>query len=233
MIDGAELADGDAMTKKTTPGPERITVLFVRHGQAYTDPERYDADEQRPLTAVGRNSVAAIAGQVALFAPQRLVCSRSLRAYQTALLLAQTVGLEAEPVAGLQERVFHSLPGLKRAQIAQRFGSAVVRAVDQCSDILELPGEETLPQARQRVCAALGQLLTRAQDRLAIVSHGGPHSWLLTAGLGLPLEQARIFRLDEACFSLLDYQRAGDGFRLQRVLALNTRQLPADLRQQG
>jgi len=218
------------MTENTASGSERITALFVRHGQAYTDPERYDADEQRPLTAAGRASVARIAEQVALFAPQRLVCSVSLRAYQTALLLAETSGRQAEPVAGLQERVFRSLLGLTRARIAQRFGPAVVYAVDQCSDTLELPGEETLQQARQRVCATLVQLLAGAEDRLAIVSHGGPHSWLLTSGLGLSLLQARIFRLDEACFSLLEYERVSSGFQLQRILALNTRQLPAGLR---
>jgi broad specificity phosphatase PhoE len=132
-------------------------------------------------------------------------------------------------VTGLHERVFYSLVGLTRTQIAQRFGSAIVHAVEHCSDTIELPGEETLGQAGQRVRSTFVQLLTGAQQRLAIVSHGGPHGWLLAAELGLCQTQARTFRLDEACFSLLTFERLSCGFQLQQILALNTRQLPADL----
>lgn len=217
------------MIANAVPAAQRVTVLFVRHGQAVRDRERYEADDQRPLTARGRQTVTEISAQVALFAPQRLLCSHSLRALQTASLLAPPTGLVPEQVAGLQERVFSSLTGLTREQIAQRFGAAIAAALEHCSDAIELPGEETLQQARRRVCSAFCSLLDGTRERLAVVSHGGPHGWLLAAELGLSERQARVFRLDEASFSLLEFGRLGSGFRLRRLLALNTRQLPAGL----
>lgn len=212
---------------------ERRTVLFVRHGQAYSDPERYDADEHRPLTPAGRQAVAEIAAQIAPFAPQRLFCSYSLRVYQTAYSLGERLGLVPEQVAGLHERTFQSLVGLTRIQIAQRFGPAIADAVEHGSDTIELPGEETLLQARQRVHSAFFQVLRGAQERLAIVSHGGPHGWLLAAELGVGETRSRLFRLDEASFSLLEFARVGSSFHLQQVLALNTRVLPPGLAHRG
>jgi broad specificity phosphatase PhoE len=208
---------------------ECTRVLFMRHGQAHSDPTIYDADDNRSLTASGWKAVADISTQIALFSPQRLFCSNSLRAYQTAHIIAEKVGLVPEQATGLNERVFHCLEGLTREQIANRFGINIVNAVEHCSDKIELPGEETLMQARQRICSTLFHILNGAHKRLAIVSHGGPHSWLLAAELGLNVMKSRVFRLDEASFSVLEFTRTSSDFQLNQILALNTRLLPMNL----
>ncbi|HEY1352172.1 MAG TPA: histidine phosphatase family protein [Ktedonobacteraceae bacterium] len=212
---------------------EHRTVLFVRHGQAQSDPERYEADERRPLTPAGRQAVAEISAQVALFAPRRLFCSPALRTYQSAYLLAEKTGLVPEQLAGLNERLFRSLLGLTREQIAQRCGPATMEALEQGSETIELPGEETLAQASQRVHSTLLHVLRGTQGRLALVSHGGPHGWLLATELGMSETRSRLFRLDEACFSLLEFVRVGSGFQLQQILALNTQVLPPGLHPRG
>lgn len=132
-------------------------------------------------------------------------------------------------LAGLEERTFHALVGLTREQIANRYGTGTLFALEHRSEGLELAGEETLAQAAERVHATVAHILTHPHQRLAIVSHGGPHGWLLASALGLDVRESRLFRLDEASFSIFAFQPEEKGFRLTRIVTLNARMLPAGL----
>ncbi len=215
----------DGGMKKMQP----IVVLFVRHGQAVSDPVVYDTDEDRPLTSAGEVAAARIASQIVLFAPQALFCSNSLRAHQTATFISKETGLVPEEVEGLRERAFRSLVGLTQEQIARQFGPHVLHAVLHGSEKVELPGEETLVQAKTRVRSAILHILSRPYHRVVLVSHGGPHGWLLEEELGLQERHTRIFRLDEASFSAFEFRREDGHVKLDRILTLNTQHLPKRL----
>jgi phosphohistidine phosphatase len=83
------------------PGAEPLRVYFVQHGDAV--PERLDPE--RPLSAVGRREVHAVARLLADTGvrPAHVVHSGKLRAQQTAELLATAVapGRVPEAIAGL------------------------------------------------------------------------------------------------------------------------------------
>jgi phosphohistidine phosphatase len=76
-----------------------MRLYLVQHGDAVPEQD----DPQRPLSAMGRRQVDAIARWLASAGvrPERTIHSGKLRAQQTAELLATALGGGVETVAGL------------------------------------------------------------------------------------------------------------------------------------
>ncbi len=215
------------MPSTDVPGTDEVTVLFLRHGKARTSSERYEPDANCPLTPDGQAAAARAAAQIAAFGPDTLYTSPSLRARQTAEHVERATGLTAQPAPGLAERYFHSLVGLTRQQIVAAHGDRALHLLETGTESLELPGDESFDQARHRVITAFGSLLRRGGRRIAMVSHGGPHAWLLGHLQGVAPERQRLFRLTEAHFSLLTLVNPAEHLELRSIDALNSFSLPS------
>ncbi|GGL42400.1 hypothetical protein GCM10014719_49630 [Planomonospora parontospora subsp. antibiotica] len=204
--------------------------MFVRHGEAASTTDVWDADDQRPLTPAGDAAARRAAEEMAAFAPDRLYCSPSLRARMTAERISAQVGLSPGLEPGLVERTFRTLEGRSLTEIAARHGSAVMELIDRRNtDTLELDGDEPFTDAVRRAAGTVERLMAGPHRRVVAVSHGGPHCWMLSAFCGVPPED-RLFTLAEAHFTVLGFRTVGNRVRLSRIIAINTATIPLSVR---
>ncbi|MGH3941047.1 MAG: histidine phosphatase family protein [Pseudonocardiaceae bacterium] len=168
-----------------TRRPRRL-VLFLRHGAADVRPDRYPDHAVIGLSDEGRAQVLAAREALARLAPTAVVSSPLPRALATAHLLDEVLGLGVEVDPRLAERTFPAFHERPYTDIAAEWGQDTARALLTDSDLLCPEGAETIDAASSRVMSALRDWTERAEDRLLVVSHGGPHGWLLAGCLGLP-----------------------------------------------
>jgi broad specificity phosphatase PhoE len=88
-------------------------LILVRHGESEGNRDRTFTQDQRvPLTACGREQARAAGLQIAKrYRPTRIVASPYLRAWQTAEVIAEVLGLEVQAVPGLHEQDFGVFAG--------------------------------------------------------------------------------------------------------------------------
>ncbi|MGI9001653.1 MAG: histidine phosphatase family protein [Pseudonocardia sp.] len=184
-----ETADNIVQLLDNEPPPAhrpRGLLLFLRHGAAQVPPDRYPNHAVTGLSDAGRAQVLAAREAVARLAPTAVVSSPLPRALETAHLLDEVLGLGVEVDPRVAERTFPSFYERSYVDIAAEWGEGTARALLTDSDLLCPEGAETLDAASRRVLSALRDWTERAEDRLLVVSHGGPHGWLLAGCLGLP-----------------------------------------------
>lgn len=188
-----ETADNVLQLLDNQPPPVRQPsglVLFLRHGAADVKPDRYPNHSVIGLSDEGRAQVLAAREALARLEPTAVVSSPLPRALETAHLLNEVLGLDVEVDPRLAERTFPSLHERPYTDIAAEWGEDTTRALLTDSDLLCPEGAETIDAASSRVIAALQDWTGRAEERLLVVSHGGPHGWLLAGCLGLPSPRA-------------------------------------------
>lgn len=151
-----------------------MTIFLIRHGETDLNVARVLQPPDAPLSLRGRAQAMALAARLANMAdtatalrPAGVLTSDQPRAAQTAQALADACGLVPLPSALLRERHFGDWRG---------------RAYDELpADVLRSeaapPGGESGPAFRERVDAALAQLLQRHAELggagpLVVVSHG-------------------------------------------------------------
>ena len=161
-------------------------ILFLRHGAADVAASHYPDHAKLGLSPQGRTQVLAIRDAITRLAPTAVISSPLPRALQTAHLLDERLGLGVTTDPRLVERTFPRYYGRRYSEIAQEVGPDEAQRLLTDSDGITIDGTESLEEARDRVLAASRDWRERTEDRLLVVSHGGPHGWLLCDLLGLP-----------------------------------------------
>lgn len=203
-----------------------VILAVLRHAEAVQSATGYLHDEERVLTPAGRRQAVALRPAIARFRPDRVWYSDQRRAAETWALACPAAPLPATPDPGLGERRMRSLEGLSLTQIADRLGPERTRLAQAQRGLADVPGEESVRQASERVVASVARIVAAATEtgaeRLLIVSHGGPSSWLLCHLLRLSVEQCVLFRHAPARFHVVRLDKAAPGgLRLLRVGVLN------------
>jgi broad specificity phosphatase PhoE len=159
-------------------------VLFLRHGAAALEPDRYPDHMVMGLSPQGREQILGIRSPVRRLKPEAIVCSPMPRARESAEILAHDLGIGLEVDERLRERTFPELYGQSTDAIAERIGLDAARQLGTNSDDVDLPGAESLDAASARVQDAIVDLSARPERRVLVVAHGGPHGWLCAAAVG-------------------------------------------------
>lgn len=200
-------------------------ILFLRHGQAPNHEHVFLSDDEKALSSLGEYQAISIAPTITLFKPDAIFCSPYLRTVTTSKLACKTLSQQINLRPGLIERSFPMLYGKTREEIASLTSPEIADQLGRCSDLVELPGCETLFEAQQRVVQEIRAILDQGSKRILVVSHGGPHSWLCCHYLGLDLSYARCFSLNEAHVSLFQFDRFGT---FKRIVCINALALPPE-----
>lgn len=203
----------DALTGACFNAAGTKLCLFMRHG-AYHRTDRYLTPDEGSLSQEGIAQVKQVVDIVRRFRPERLVASNFRRCLDTAALLSPALNLPITVDSRLGERHFASLEGLSLDDIRARFSSAFVTTLCEAAECLSLPGEESAEAAEARVGESVAEHLDAVRSRLMVVSHGGPHSWLVCRYLGLSSSTIRSIMLKEAHMSLFEFSRGGKFLRL-------------------
>jgi broad specificity phosphatase PhoE len=169
-----------------------MDLYLVRHGQSEGNAaRRLQGWSDSGLSAVGQAQAVATGRHLAQqFAaagimPAALYSSDTPRAWETARLIGQALGLAPLPEPGLREQHF----GVIEDTLAEQWQAAYPDLLPRWRDRTDLdfgwPGGETRRQVRDRVTAAIAAILARHAPGgpIIAVSHGGPIRAYLTAAV--------------------------------------------------
>jgi 2,3-bisphosphoglycerate-dependent phosphoglycerate mutase len=134
------------------------TILLARHGETDWNREgRFQGHADPPLNEAGRKQAERLAEALEDERPDAVYASDLRRAFETAEIVAERLGLPVGREKGLREIDVGSWQGLTREQIDRRDWDG-----------------ETYEQHRERVVGALRQIGAKhPRGRVVVVAHGG------------------------------------------------------------
>ena len=157
-------------------------IYLVRHGETnWNRARRIQGSTDIPLNDTGRGQAAETGRLLARRSWDAVYASPLLRAYETASIIADELGLPTPtPVPELVERNYGAAEGLTGAEIEKRYPGAV-------------PGRETREEVAARVVPAILALAeAHPGESIVVVSHGGVIRTILNTIAPLaPAEQIR------------------------------------------
>ncbi len=192
------------------------TTLLLRHGQTVLSVEkRFSGVGDQELTEVGLAQAAAAAQRLATSGATAVISSPVRRAHQTAMLVAQALGLEVAVEPGLRETDFGDWEGYTFAEVREKWP----REMDAwlADTAVPPPFGESFDATATRVRQARDRVLASyAGQRVVLVSHVTPIKTLLRFALDAPPSALYRMHLDLACLS--EVQWFADGPAVVRSL---------------
>lgn len=192
----------------TRANPANPLVVLMRHGAADIDPDRYPDHDVMGLSAHGRQQVHGSGPALSACGIDRIVSSPLPRARETAEIIASRLCLPITFDDRLRERTLPAFHGRSYADIAAEYGTQVAESLRFNSDDVNVGGCERLDQAADRALAALADLVEGEHGRVLAITHGGPHAWIVSRGLGIPLSNSRRITIGNARLSCLNRRGA-------------------------
>ena len=152
------------------------TLLLVRHGQTDSNiRELLHGQADVPLTALGIAQAGLIAARLTReIGIAALYASPLDRAHHTARLIGAAIGHEPILHHGLMEISFGEAEGLTVPEAWERYPYLRPKAEGEYNFDLQWPGGESRREFRERVRAALLELLGRHRgEKIVVAAHGG------------------------------------------------------------
>jgi 2,3-bisphosphoglycerate-dependent phosphoglycerate mutase len=149
-------------------------LLLIRHGEtAWNAEHRIQGHLDIPLSPAGVRQSALLAERLASEQVDAVYSSQLLRAWLTAVPVAERLGLEVVAEPRLRERAFGIFEGLTLEEIAARHPEAFRRWRSREPD-WQLQGGETGQQLIDRVLSVLHEIALRHPGQTVVaVTHGG------------------------------------------------------------
>lgn len=195
---------------------ERL-LYIVRHGTTdWNQSGRIQGHIDIPLNGAGR-AQARLAGQrLASLGATGIYSSDLLRAYETASIIGQTIGLCVLTQSGLREINFGVWQGLSSPEIRERDPDTYAARRANPYDVAP-EGAETWRQFYDRAAWTVDEILaTTEAERLIVVAHSGVCTVLGLRALGLDCTGKRTFDSHNCSIHTIAVQGT-----IWRALALN------------
>jgi 2,3-bisphosphoglycerate-dependent phosphoglycerate mutase len=180
-------------------------ILLVRHGETdWNATGRLQGHMDTPLNAAGRQQARQAAQRLAR-EPIRAVYSSDLaRAYETATIIGEPLGLTVVASPRLRERRYGAWEGLTAAEIQARYPEQFVIWRARSLDFVPPQGESR----SQLLTRALDELQTIARrhvrEMVVVVTHGGLCYILIDHIVGSVNGDRREFTFGNASIHTLD-----------------------------
>jgi broad specificity phosphatase PhoE len=189
-------------------------LVLVRHGVTDWNLEgRFQGHRDPGLSAAGRQQAALLAARLAGdddLRPDRIVSSSLGRAMQTAVPVADTLGLAVRADARLIEIGQGEWEGRTHAELEAEDADRYL-AWRTGTGIRQPPGGEPIESATARVRALVADLALQENETVCLVSHGG--TLRIVAHLLLELKDANNLEVDNASVGVVGRL---DAWRLER-----------------
>jgi probable phosphoglycerate mutase len=166
-------------------------ILLARHGETdWNSERRWQGHADRPLNDVGREQARELAKMLAGRGIDAVYSSDLARAHQTALIVAEQLGLPVEVDAGLREVDVGDWAGRLLTEIEDADPAAFERWQQGRK---AWHGGESYEEMGERVVAAVLRLAARHPDQtVLIVSHGGSIRACRATAAGLDYAASRV-----------------------------------------
>lgn len=180
-----------------------LHLILVRHGETGWNLERrYQGQTDVPLSDVGRRQAALVAPRLAGRAIDAAYASDLQRAWDTASIIGQALGITATPEPRLREIKFGAIEGLTFDEAEALYPAMLIHWLEGGDGAP--PGGETYQAFSARVQALLDGLKQVHRDQtVLLVAHGGPIRQMIRLALGLPPAGQWYFKVENASISEL------------------------------
>ncbi|MFJ2227346.1 bifunctional RNase H/acid phosphatase [Streptomyces halstedii] len=190
------------------------TFVLLRHGETVLTPEKRFSGSgggDPELSAIGRDQAARAADAFAARGTvQEIVSSPLRRCRETAVAVADRLGLEVRIEEGLRETDFGAWEGLTFAEVRERFGSDL-SAWLASPEAAPTGGGESFTEVAERVAATRDRLIAAYAGRtVLLVTHVTPIKTLVRLALGAPPESLFRMELSPASLSVVAYYADGN-----------------------
>jgi broad specificity phosphatase PhoE len=171
-----------------------VRLILVRHGQSQGNIEARIQGHDDPLTELGRAQARAAGAALARRGDVTHLYASSLdRAFETATIIGEAIGLVPVRVPGLAEINAGTAAGLLWAEWAAQNPEAAARIMGQERLLTDRWTDgESGQEFADRVFAAYDEIVNRhlgTEDVVVAVSHGGPLAWISARVHGDPIDQ--------------------------------------------
>jgi probable phosphoglycerate mutase len=166
-------------------------ILLARHGETdWNNERRWQGHEDRPLNDVGREQARELADTLADRAIDVVYSSDLARAHETALIVADRLGLPVEVDAGLREVDVGDWSGRVHSEIEGVDPEGYRRWQEGGKG---WSGGESYEEMGERVVAAVLRLAARHPGQtLLLVTHGGSIRACRATAAGLDYAASRV-----------------------------------------
>jgi broad specificity phosphatase PhoE len=180
-------------------------LFLIRHGESTWNREhRIQGQLDPPLSPDGRHQAKLLADRLAGKTFAGVYASDLQRAFQTAEVIGDLLGIEASAMTSLREIYLGEWEGLRIQEIAQRFPAAWAAWVEE-PDWDVVPGGEGAVPFDARVSAALDDIFRRhEQGDVLVVTHGGVIQIALHRVTGRASRGLFPFKIQNASVSWLE-----------------------------
>ena len=176
-----------------------MQLLLVRHGESAGNLTRILQGRDDPLTERGRRQAREIAAYLAARSDVcALYTSPLARAYETAAIIGEAVGLRPVPREALAEISVGEAEGLTLEEWTAHFPEEAERFRAEGVDYA-FPGGETGLQLGARTAAEIDEIISAHRlepGAVVVVSHGGALAWVISHLLREPRDAWPRHQLD-------------------------------------
>jgi broad specificity phosphatase PhoE len=181
-------------------------LFLIRHGETDWNIERrIQGHTDTPLNARGFEQAEKLA--VRLAAEEKmdaLYASPLARARTTAQVIGRKIGIAAIYDDRLKEKHLGEMEGMSFTEI-EAAQPEVARMWRDSQEQFLLPGEEQPANLQERVRGFLDEMMPRHNgSRVAVISHGGTITMLLSTLMELDINRRSPFWFDNASISYVD-----------------------------
>jgi len=194
-----------------------LEVDLVRHGESlYNRLGKVQGHTNSPLTDLGREQARRVAEALKGRGVEVIYTSDLARALETARIIGEVVGLEPVVLEGFREIALGQWEGRPIEEIRKEDWENLELWYSRPMEA-KIPGAESLKAFKGRVLATFQRVMgEHPQGRIALVSHGGVLSVIISHVLGLDLNNLWHFRLNNASLSRVVY-----GYLVPKLVLLN------------
>jgi probable phosphoglycerate mutase len=186
--------------------PKTTRIILVRHGETdWNATGRIQGQSDTPLNALGKIQAERVAHRLARETVQTLYSSDLARAFETATIIGERLGLTVAKSPRLRERQYGAWEGLTSAEIQARYPTQFDEWRARSTDFAP-PQGETRSQLLTRALTAL-QTIARQHvgELVVVVTHGGFCYVLINHILGSVDGDRREFTFGNASLHTLEF----------------------------
>ncbi|KAF1084494.1 Phosphoserine phosphatase 1 [Sporotomaculum syntrophicum] len=181
-------------------------LYLVRHGETNWNKEtRFQGQVDVPLSEKGMEQAKALSKRLAGQNFAACFSSSLSRARETAAIIANPHHMSVQVMQDLQEMNFGYWEGLTAEEIQQKYDR---ESAAWWSRPLEnrVPGGETLVELAERSVQSVKTIVQQyPEGQVLLVTHGGVIRCIVSAVLGIDLNQYWRLRQDNASLTIIDF----------------------------
>jgi probable phosphoglycerate mutase len=187
------------------PTAAPTVAMLLRHGEtALSLEKRFSGRGDVALSDRGEAQAAATAKRLATSNVDVVVASPLRRAQQTALAVAEVLGLEVMTDDGFAETDFGEWEGSTFGEVAKHSPDALRAWLDDHT--LAPPGGESMASTAKRVASAHDRVVAAYPGQsVLVVSHVTPIKLMLREAIGAQIDAVYRLHLDPASLSVIDW----------------------------